>query len=148
MKRQNRKSNSKNRRASGFTLMEAVYAIMIIGLGVVSLMQVLAAGTNVNGYGNNLSSGVFLANEIHAMTDDSSFDGLIAQGNLNFAQAVDANGNVLTGLASFSQQLQVTPINPVDMTTYVGPDPEMLRLTAIVTKQGNEIIRNSWLRYQ
>jgi len=136
-----------SRSASGFTLIEAVYSIMIIGLGVVSLMQVLAAGTNVNGYGNKLSTAVFLTNELHAMTDDASFDDLVTQGNLDFAQAVDANGNVLTGLESFSQQLQVTAINPLDMTTYIGSDPEMLRLTAIVSQNDKEITRNSWLRY-
>ena len=64
-------------RQSGFTLMESVYAILIIGLGVVALMQVFTAGTNVNDYGDGLSKAVFLANEIRSMTDYVNYEDLL-----------------------------------------------------------------------
>ena len=140
-----RSSNIKKRRAAGFTLMEAVFAIMIIGLGIAALMQVFAAGTSVNGYGSNLSTGVFLAEELRSMTDDVMFGDLLTYDGQSF-NGVDANGLAVAGLDSYQQQLSVQAVNPDDLTEYIGADPEMILITAAVNLQGESITRMSWLR--
>ena len=142
MKRRNRRT--KHYRAA-FTLMEVVFAIMIVGLGVVAMMGVFASGTRVNGYGNHLSTGVFLADELRSMTDEVEFDYLLDYDNQTF-NGVDAGGNSVAGLASYQQQLDVTAVNPADMSEYIGPDPEIIRLKAIVSRNGEEVTRTSWLR--
>ena len=83
---------ARRRRVGGFTLMEAVFSIMIVGLGVVAMMQLFGSGTKVNAYGNHLSSAVFLAEELQAMTDDVAFDDLLSYDGQTF-NGVDANGN-------------------------------------------------------
>lgn len=127
--------------------MEAVFSIMIVGLGVVAMMQLLGSGTKVNAYGNHLSSAVFLSEELQAMTDDVAFEDLLSFDGQTF-NGVDANGNPVEGLETYQQQLLAEGVTPEDLTPYVGADPEMIRLTAVVTHQGMELARVSWLRSQ
>ena len=126
-------------------MMEAVFSIMIVGLGVVAMMQLFGSGTKVNAYGNHLSSAVFLAEELQAMTDDVAFDDLLSYNGQTF-NGVDANGNPVEGLTSYQQQLLAEGVTPGDLTVYMGPDPEIIRLTAVVNHQGLELARISWLR--
>ncbi|MBN2210302.1 MAG: hypothetical protein JW709_02795 [Sedimentisphaerales bacterium] len=136
------------RRGGGFTLIEAMYSIMIVGLGVVALMMLMASGTTVNAFGNDLSSAVFLADELRAMTDDVPFNNLLAYNGSTF-NGVDANGNTVDGLAGFQQQLAVVKVDPVTLATLVGPTPaQTLRLTATVTNANGTQARFSWLRSQ
>jgi len=143
MKRTNRLQ--KRRAAAGFTLIEVTLSIIIVGTAVVSLLMLFGAGTTVNAFGNKLSTGVFLADQLRSMTDQSTFDDLIANGNQNFT-GVDAEGNAVPGLGQFQQALTIQPVNPGDMTVYVGPDPQAAILTATVSDSQGQIMQVSWLR--
>jgi prepilin-type N-terminal cleavage/methylation domain-containing protein len=136
---------TRTKRQSGFTLMESVYAIMIIGLGVVALMQVFTAGTTVNDYGDGLSKAVFLANELRSMTDYVNYENLMLLDTGPF-NGVDANGNAVAGLQNFQQQLIIQPVNPDDLTIYAGSNPYGLLITAAVSRNGQQLTRISWLR--
>ena len=138
-----RRQNSR-RKAGGFTLVEAVFAIMIIGFAVTALMLLFGTGTQVTAYGNRLSQAVFLAEEMRAMTDEVDFTNLLSYHGQIY-NGVDANGNPLPGVMDFQQQLEVQGVNPADMTITVG-NVEMIRVTAAVTYQGTELTRMSWLR--
>jgi prepilin-type N-terminal cleavage/methylation domain-containing protein len=135
----------------GFTLIEAMFAIMIIGIGIAALMTVFAAGTNVNAYGDRLSKSVFLADEIRAMTDNIGFgaDGkatqLLALHGRTF-NGVDANGAVVAGLQDYQQTILVRMVYPENMTTYAGTDPPGLVITAAVSFNNEELTRLSWIR--
>jgi len=126
------------RRAGGFTLMEALFAIVIVGLGVVAMMQLFTSGTEVNAYGNKLSAAVIFAEQVRAQTDETDFLGLPARDDEVFA----GSGELL----DYQVQLNVEAVTPEDMTVYVGPDPEMYRITALVTANGKEVTRMRWLR--
>lgn len=142
---QQAKIRTRRRHEVGFTLIEAVFSIMIVGLGVVAMMQLFGSGTKVNAYGNHLSSAVFLAEELQSMTDDVAFDDLLDYNGQTY-NGVDANGKSVEGLSRYQQQLLVEGVTPGDLTVYVGPDPEIIRLTAVVNHQGQELVRMSWLR--
>ena len=92
-----------------------------------------------------MSSAVFLAEELQAMTDDVAFDDLLSYNGRTF-NGVDANEEPVEGLANYQQQLLAEGITPGDLTVYVGADPEIIRLTAVVNHQGLELARISWLR--
>lgn len=79
------------------------------------------------------------------MTDDVAFDDLLNYNGQTF-NGVDANGNSVEGLTNYQQQLLVEGVTPGDLTVYVGPDPEIVRLTAVVSHGGQELARMSWLR--
>ncbi len=137
-------SKRTRRRSGGFTLMEAVFSIMIVGLGVVALMQVFASGTKVNDFGNKLSTAVFLAGELRSMTDDVDFMDLPDYDASTYA-GVDSNGLALEGMQDYQQSITVEEVNPVDMTVSAG-GMDMYRLTATVTYKGHLLSESSWLR--
>jgi len=129
----------------GFTLIEVMFSILIVGLGIAALMLLLGSCTLVNAYGNHLSDGVFLCEQIRSLTDEQTFDNLLNLNGQTF-NAVDSSGNPVPGLEAYQQTLQAQAVNPDDFTVYVGPDAEAVVLTTIVTYAGKEINRMSWLR--
>ena len=131
--------------ASGFTLMEVLIAIVIVGVGIVSLMMLFASGTMVNQFSSDLSTAVFLADQLRSMTDEQGIDELLADGDLTF-NGVDASGNAVAGLQQYQQTLEVQAINPEDMTVYVGPDVNAVLVKATVEKSGEQLAQISWLR--
>ena len=132
-------------RSGGFTLIEAAVAIIIVGLGVVALLGLFAACTQVNAYGSDLSTAVFLAEEMRAMTDDMAFDALGGLDGSTF-NGVDANRGELAGLNQYTQQLNVQMVEPAGLTLYVGADPQLALLSATVVHSGQEVTRLDWLR--
>ena len=138
------RSRNSRRKAGGFTLIEAVFSIIIIGFAVSALMLLLGTGTKVTAYGNRLSQAVFLAEEMRAMTDDVEYTNLLSYDGVIY-NGVDANGKILPGVEGFQQQLIVQGVNPADMTLAVG-NVDMIRITAVVTYFGSEMTRISWLR--
>lgn len=132
------------RSQSGFTLLECLYSIMIIGLGITALMLMMASGTTVNAAGNDLSSAVFLANELRAMTDDEVFANLPAFNNQTW-QGVDAQGNTIAGLGNFQQRLTVQKVNPTTLAAD-ATSTTMVRLTATVANTNGTSTQFSWLR--
>ena len=131
--------------ASGFTLMEVLIAIVIVGVGIVSLMMLFASGTMVNQFSSDLSTAVFLADQLRSMTDEQGIDELLADGDLTF-NGVDASGNAVAGLQQYQQTLEVQAISPDDMTVYVGPDVNAVLVKATVKKSGEQLAQISWLR--
>ena len=122
----------------GFTLLESLLSILIVGLGIVAMMQLFAAGTEVNSFGNKLSTGVIFAEQVRAETDEIVFDDLLDYDGQTFAGAA--------GLDNYQVLLTVQSVNPDDLTTYVGADPEMMRVTAAVHFKNDELTQMSWLR--
>jgi len=139
------KKKKSNIGVSGFTLAEVMLAMVIIGVAIVALMMLFCAGTKVNDYGNDLSTSVFLAEQLRSMTDQEDFNNLMNYDG-NTYNGVDASGSPVTGLNRFQQSLTVQPISPADMTVYIGPDPEAAILTAAVSCGETEVTRVSWLR--
>ena len=146
LKMMKRFRNKPQHRQSGFTLMEASFAIMIIGFGIVAMMQVFVSGTEVNAFGDDLSKAVFLAEEIRAMTDNTSFGSLEATYNGQTYIGVDANNIAVPGLGMFQQAITVQAIDPTTMALYVGADPQAYRLTVTVSRDGEQLTQLSWLR--
>jgi len=140
VKQKTNKKRRRHNRTHGFTLIEALFSVVIVGLGVVALMLLFAAGTEVNSFGNRLSTGVIFAEQVRAATDDTPFADLTTLDG----QAYDGTA----GLADFQIQLAATPVNPDDLTPYVGPDPEMIRMSARVRYKNDDLTTLNWLRSQ
>src|SRR4051794_31056268 len=61
------------RRNRGFTLMEAAMVTVVIGVGVLSLVELLAAGTMSNSKGTELTTAVNLASNVREIATGLAF---------------------------------------------------------------------------
>ena len=126
-----------------FTLLEAMLAIVIVGLGITGLLMVAASGTTVNAYGNELSAAVLLAEELRAMTDVMPYDNLTALNGATF-NGVDAHGDNVPNMQQYQQTLDIAEVSPTSLTASSGTD--MIKITATVSKNTTDLIQISWLR--
>jgi Tfp pilus assembly protein PilV len=94
----------------GFTLMETGLATIIIGLSVMSVMELLAKGTTSNYDGAQQTTAINLAKNIREMTL-----------NLAFTDATTPNVWGLDAGKSASNPLSFTDINDLDGLTFCPP---------------------------
>src|SRR3954453_3564543 len=109
----------------GFTLIEAAIVTVIVGVGVVGMLQLLAAGTMANSDSTELTTAMNLAANMHEMSlsvpyknimtlDARSFtppvDGVIRY-NTATPPAVVSYGNVITALPNWKQLITVDYVN-------------------------------------
>ena len=155
----------------GFSLIETLFAIMLVGLAVASLLAANSAFTKANGAGTDLSTAEFLVEQIREMTvllpvvkpgtpDDevdtfgpetgetlATYDDLNDFDNNNFAPPIDAGRNALGDLAAFSQQVTVENVNASNFEQVVADHSSFfVRVTVKVYLNSKEISAASWLR--
>jgi type II secretory pathway pseudopilin PulG len=133
----------------GFTLVEAAIVTAIVGVGIVALLELLAAGSMSNINSKQLSTSVFLANNINELmqgkdywTLKSTFD------NQTYNPPRDGRGQTLVGFDDWSQVVDVSYVLPNRLTTVV-PDAQVeptARVTvSIVNHQTRVIYTTQWI---
>ncbi len=162
----NRQSAIEN--CCGFSLIEALFAIMLVGLAVASLLAANSAFTKANGAGTDLSTAEFLVEQIRELTallavidpetEDAVFgpetgetltayDDLDDFDGVSFSPPIDAERKSLADLGSFSQQITVQNVNASDFEQVVADHGSFfVRVTVKVYLNSREISSASWLR--
>ena len=153
---------------SGFSLIEVLIAIMLVGLAIASLVAANSALTRANGAGTDLSTAEFLLGEIRELTvllpvvdpntdvstfgpetgealadfdDIDDFDGAI------FSPPINADRVVLSNSAAFSQQVVVENVSASNFKQAVSDHgSDFVRVTVRVLLNSQEITSASWLR--
>ena len=153
---------------SGFSLIEVLIAMLLVGLAIASLMAANTALTRANGAGTDMSTAEFLLGEISELTallsvvdpetdvstfgpetgealadfdDLDDFDGAV------FSPPINADRVVLSGSAAFSQQIVVENVSDSDFELAVGDHgSDFVRVTVRVLLNSQEITSASWLR--
>lgn len=156
----------------GFSLIETVLATIIVGVGVMSLMQLFVSCTAQNRLGASMTSAMFLAQNIQEAMADLPFRdpagtpfGLeeTAQGLVGFDDVDDFNGwtsaagnpidSTRTALPKLSNYVQAVTVDRVNVNqisqTLVGEDA--VRVTVRVSYRppggtASEVYRLSWIR--
>lgn len=154
-------------RRRGFTLLEAALATMIVGTGVVALLQLLAAGTMSTEAGTELTTAVNLANNIHEISvylpfNDPGSGGSTTTkeaggpGNYNdiwdlngdtYSPPLDARRQPISGYSNWAQQVTVQSVAP-DNLTVTRPNSVTIptaRVTVTITHNGRTIYSESWI---
>ena len=130
---------------SGFTLIEAAITTVIIGLGVVAMLQLLATGTMVNVRGTEATTAMNLAKNIRERTIQAPFDTLIGMNGGSFQPPVDSRGVQLNELPEWKQQVAVKVVDPNRLTTNItDPTPQAVRITATISRNGRVVTDLSW----
>ena len=132
----------------GFTLIEALFASMLLGLVIASLVAASGAFTMANGYGLELSTAEFLVEEVRELTANETFGDLLTNFNgQTFNPPKDITGTPMSDFSEFSQQISVSRVQADDFTQddSTGTSP-FVRVTVTITKNSQPVTSTSWIR--
>lgn len=153
----------------GFTLLEALLAVVIIGVSLTAIVAAMGAYTQVTGVGLNLSTAEFLIEEIRELsavlpavdpttgittfgpeTGESTvadYDDLDDFDGQTFSPPIDISGASLAAFPAFSQQVVVENVSASDFENVV-PDhsSDFVRVTVSILLNGNQVSSASWIR--
>ncbi len=151
----------------GFSLVEALVAILLVGLAIASLLGANAAFTRANAAGVNLTTAEFLLEQIRELTatlpvvdpetetttfgpeeatvadydDLDDFDGAV------FSPPISANRTTLSDFAAFTQEVTVENVSASNFELVVADhSTAFVRVTTKVLMNHKEICSVSWIR--
>lgn len=131
----------------GFTLIEVLVAIILVGLAVASLMGANISFSKSNGTGDDLSTAEFLIEQIRDRTALLDYDNLHNLDGISYSPPIDADGQQLSGLSALSQQVIVENVSDSNFELVVADgSSNFLRVTAKVIRNGKEISSANWIR--
>ncbi len=132
----------------GFTLIESAVVTIIIGVGVVGLVQLLAAGSMANGASTELTTATELANNINEMMQGADYSTLHSTyDNKTYSPPRDALGDSLSQFSGWTQSIDVQYVDP-NLITSAVPDTQYevtSRVTVTVSHNGKSILTEKWL---
>jgi type II secretory pathway pseudopilin PulG len=149
-----------------FTLVETGLAIVIIGTGVMALLQLLAAGSMVNQGGAELTTAVNLANNIHEISIGLPFRNPTTPSSLakdsggptaytylwdmngdTYSPPLDVRRNPISIYANWSQQVTINTVDPNSVSGVRPNDPTIpTAKVAVVIRHNTKVVyQASWL---
>ncbi len=153
----------------GFTLIEAMAATALVGMGIVALMGAVMSGTRTNQAGKELARGIFLVQEIREWTiglpfsdpDDADADNppgpdgsdpqtyvddLDDLMGVSYSPPMDGFGSRITDMPDWTQSISITWVNPDDLSQQVTPgSSDIVYVEVSVSHGGKEVISTGWL---
>jgi prepilin-type N-terminal cleavage/methylation domain-containing protein len=131
----------------GFTLVEILIAVILIGLAVVGLIASNISFTQANGFGADLSTAAFLVQQVHELTAMADYNALLAFDGISYCPPKGANGEDLSDFGAFTQQITVENVSDSDFED-VLPDnsSNFVRITVRVLLNSKEISSSRWIR--
>ncbi len=131
----------------GFTLIEVLIAIVIVGIALVSLIAANSSFTSTNDYGVKLSTSEFLIEQIREMITLTEYDDLHSFDEEVYSPPKNAEDEDLTEFGAFSQQIIVQNVSESDFENVVpdGSTPFM-RVTVEIRLNSKPISSASWIR--
>ena len=141
----------KHKTRDGFTLIETLFASLLLGLVIAALAAASGSFTMANGYGVDLTTAEFLIEEVRERTANESFDTLVANYSSlqTFNPPIDVAGTNMDDFGQFSQQIVIEHVQSgnFDQIDSFGTS-EFIRVTVTVTKGSQPISSTSWIRAQ
>ena len=134
---------------NGFTLIEALFAILLVGLAIASLMGANTAFTRSNGAGAELSTAEFLLEQVKELTATLPYDDLDDfAGASPFSPPISADEDrtPLADFAAFTQQVTVQNVSASNFGLVVEYPTDFVRVTVRVLHNSAEISSASWIR--
>jgi prepilin-type N-terminal cleavage/methylation domain-containing protein len=137
----------------GFTLIEAAIVTAIVGIGVVALLQLLAAGSMANIQSSELTTAVFLANNIDEMMQGASYDTLKSTyddkvyGGSAGSYVKDGRGSDLTSFGGWKQSINVQYVQ-IDKLSLPVPDGQVedaCKVSVDIFHNNQVIYGTSWI---
>jgi prepilin-type N-terminal cleavage/methylation domain-containing protein len=135
-------------RRRGFTLIEAALVTVIVGVGFMALLQLLAAGTVSNLQGAQTTTGMNLAKNLRELSLKKPFAELMDLDGQSYSPPIDSRGETLSDFDTWTQTVDVQPVDPDRITLDVAADPpEAVRITVTVTQNSRLVCSTSWYAF-
>jgi len=152
---------------NGFTLVEVLIAVLLVGLAITALLAANGSFTIANGLGADMSTAEFLIEQIRELTallpvvdpqtetttfgpeeaGLANYDDLDDFSDASFSPPINADRQVLNNFAAFSQQVTVENVAAANLEQVVGNhDSSFVRVSVRVLLNSKEISSASWIR--
>jgi len=153
---------------NGFTLIEVLFAVLLVGFAIASLLTANAAFTKANGAGTDLSTAEFIIAQIRELTmllpviDPETefttfgpeagetlaiYDDLDDFNGATFSPPISAERTVLNEFSAYSQQITVQNVSASDFELVVANhSSNFVRVTVQIYLNSRQISSASWLR--
>jgi len=158
-------------KTNGFTLIEALFAILLVGLAIASLLGANTAFTWTNAAGTDLTTAEFLLEQIKELTTTlpvidpqtgtatfglepeetglAAYDDLDDFDGASFSPPISADKATLSDFTTFTQQVTVENVSSSNFALAAAPhSSSFVRVTVKVLKNSKEISSASWIRAQ
>ncbi|MDD5135001.1 MAG: type II secretion system protein, partial [Phycisphaerae bacterium] len=97
---------------NGFTLVEVLIAVMLLGIAIAAIVGSNSAFTQATAQAGQLSTAEFLSEQIRELTAMvSDIDGLEALDGAVYDPVIDSRGRELTGFDGYSQMVTVENVS-------------------------------------
>jgi len=124
-------------------------ATVIIGMGVMAMMQLIAAGTMNNIQSFEMTTGVNVAKSIREITVQKTMAQILAMNNTTHDPPWDSQSAPMSGLAGWKQSIKVQAVNPDNLTQNItDSDPSAVRISVSVTHNGEKAAEMSWYTFK
>lgn len=161
------------RRRGGFTLIESAIAVVVVGVGIVALLQAMASGTRINGQARAITQGVFLAQEVREWTLRLPFKDPNAPNpnmhpytpgpesgenpqvyvndlddleSITFSPPRDGEGQAIPELSGWTQTITMQWRDPGSLTTAVPSGTSgVVHVTVSVSRNNQSVHSASWI---
>src|SRR5439155_2149211 len=123
----------------GFTLIEAAIVTVIVGVGIVGMLELMAAGTMANTEATELTTAMGLVSNIHERSLGIAYDQLMTNFNdKTWSPPIDAKANTITSMSNWSQVVDFQYLDPDSIKNAV-PDtqPEPTARITVTIKHYN-----------
>jgi prepilin-type N-terminal cleavage/methylation domain-containing protein len=133
------------RQRRGFTLVEVAIAIMIVAVGVLAVQGLVSSSTMVTLKTNELQTANTLAQSLHERCIGIDRPALLALAGTSFSPPIDNQGNAISTLPNFSQQIDVGYVDPQSITGTSPEETSLLRVSVTVSRNGQPVLTSSRL---
>lgn len=156
-----------DRRRRGFTLIESALVTVIIGVGVIAMLQLLAAGTVSNSAGAEMTTAVNLANNVHEIAYGLAFfdpeqpttwstkeaggvtayDDVLDLDGASFSPPLDVRRQPMPAYANWTQRVKVESVGEdcVSSTRPSTTTEPTARVTVTILRNNKQVYQTSWL---
>lgn len=154
-------------KSNGFSLIEALFAVLLVGLAIAALVGANVAFTRANGAGINISTAEFLLEQIKELTvtvavvDPESgkatfgaeegsvglYDDLDDFDGASFSPPIGIDRISLVDFGAFTQQVTVQNVSASNFELVVDDhSSDFVRVSVKVLFNSTEISSSSWIR--
>lgn len=153
---------------SGFTLIEVLFAVLLVGLAIASLLSANATFTSANGAGADLSTAEFIIAQIRELTmllpvidpeteyatfgpeageTLANYDDLDDFNGATYSPPINAERTAMSEFSAYSQKIAVQNVNASNFEQVVANhSSNFVRVTVQVYLNSKLISSANWLR--